>query len=1164
MNKEARSSSPDPISLIADSSPYKSYWRGSPLRPVDTNARSPRKTIVVDAEDADGRSPWRIKVTVEAEPAMSSPVNINRNSVRTTRSTAVPLKGGDSSPLKARTTRSRSSFGASSQQSMTQFDPSIQAGRKPTPARRGMADPARAHGTTPSSQTISTAGRRSQRSVNITTVNDFQAQQHQTNHFTASTQQSTSTGVAIHGEADFPNFADNEILAEDDMDVDMDAPGDATTFENEEFSMISVDSLSSHQPVQGKSPLPGTHDQPQLSQRQKPDTTISYMPSSPPVLRYNTITPQIMQTPREPPARPQETINHSTVANPLRASVVRSGKVLQDIVRTPDREQSASRERPTSNGLLSGFSANARRELRESLQLGMQMADSLHDPSNSVHNSHSGSTSNSLGIQYPDLRDTRIDHRLPTPEEKDHHEKSTTSVSSGPAVYPQISMALLQPSSVVSRRSYDPMAWSPIQPVPPSSAIKASGRSVLLSPMGAPSAISISSEESEDLEDDEEEEEDDEDHEVEVEVVEEEEDDEDDEELESTGRETEEQFRPASSRPSADDSSIATDIWQEEAIRSSVDDEPRQERRIFTPPSTDDEELEEHSVNSSRSRQGDVRESVKDHRLQSSVLSGRRSENDDARNHTSEASDSRISAEGDDTGLFWRANQPNELRRQDLRRQNDYSAISELRPIDTSTRLLDQSSMDSSSHVGRSTVEVRSTQSHIPASSQSTLPKKAASRRSSLKSRNIGSSPPRRHSNHTVSFAEAADLTYADTTQNFEHEPEPSFDKEDEEEDYTLHSEQSQQTEQTEQSEQTVDESTALDVRQLRGEMAAQVRQTQAAIQSHDSVLSAEPESSQEEVSWFESTDLQTSRSYVENLNLSSPVKIAVKFDDSSAVPPVIEEHEDVRSDINTSILVPERKKYASLFEDDAPLGAVDVSDSTIDASSVSRNKDRSSPPQEQSGLLSQTTNSFWARVTPKSAPAPQPLPKVFPAAVDAPSGTAQASPELQSTVVDSTSMLDITTISDETLRLRRKYGLLSPSQPFTLAHAQTLRRLYLSCAQHPESTLVPLSAPLPYEVAHYRAHYGKTQVHVAAAFMSLLVPGAEREKLEAQGGWGDATAAKFRGWDSRGRHGSWFAFAGEGQNEKEARALRGEIELPWVLEVLHEIVVKTEAMARR
>lgn len=1093
MEENEYSTSPDPISILADSSPAKSPRRSTALTPIPYNTVSPRKSVVLDATDADGRSPWRIKVTVEAEPRDNSPGRINRNILRGG-SITVPLKSADNrSPIRTRSRSRKSSMVTTRSATSDMAEPS-QPRRRGTPARRSQIDMETA---------VSVPRRRSRRSQ-VSRAEDKAPEgepqeQSRPSENSAGTSNSTPLTATIEGKYNL----NDEIVGFDDVPQ---VPGDATTIESEQFSMISVDSLSSRQPTVPR-PSFDAFNRGDRSQHVI-DTTFSYMPSSPPVYHSSFITPQMAQTPDQPPAPPQSAPKYPTVLTPLRESAVRTGKVLQDIVRSPERQTTPVGTQNGLDGLFAGFSANTRRQLRQSLQVGMDM-------------SKTPQSAKSVGdrTKYPILTETRANNRLLTPDEGqegNYEEKSLPKSSNEASLYPRIMPALLEPSSHISRRSYEAMSWAPNGPpeskaLAPSSMMENSPKP-LMSPASLLSHISVRSDTPE-----------------------------------SSTEDKDKAGQSKSSRPSVNSdiplNDSAFDIWQEEASRDSNHSVIERNDSVSVSAAGNKEHQStqrsaiEVDVPIHRAIDTDLEQTVEVRKASSSTTSSYRqgistpssSEEDDEKADANDTITVNVqtaptqadasanvedSSDADDTGLFWQANMRNVQQRIGRQRRVERSVISEiseLKPISSPTQL--EAARGSRRALNSSVNSKSSSWNRTPAMN------------TSIADTSILDESTTHDADQSESASEGP--IYGDESEVFVEQEEDEEDIQETEDSFE------DATAEVDETERTYNESTVAHARQLQAEMADHIRQ--------DLFDRAQGESGN--VSWLESTDINTSRSYVERLNLSSPTKVKVKFNDSSAVV----QNSGIASRVNTSVISPQKKKYASLFEEDAPLGARDVSESM---ESVKQTSSPASSPRK-SGLLSQMASTIWETVT--SSPFAAQLPKVVA------EESVQSSPAVKSTPITAS----IPTVSDLTLRLRRKYGLLSSTHPFTMAHARTLNRLHNSTVQHPDVTLVPLTGPLPVAVVPPKT-LGEVHVRIAAAFMALLVPADEQERLEAQGGWGDELAETHRGWDSKGRHGEWFAFPGEKPKDKAARAMRGDIEIGWVLEVLVGIARKEAAATAR
>ena len=141
MDDSGGSTSPDPLILpsspLLRSSPRRQSVVPNKLRfssPNKQHFSSPSKSFVMDMEPGKNgdNSPWRIKVTVEAEPKDGeSPSKRPR-----TKTTTVPLKLGSSSPAKRPQRRAKSRLAHVEESEMEVEIKRPQRKRKGTPMRR--------------------------------------------------------------------------------------------------------------------------------------------------------------------------------------------------------------------------------------------------------------------------------------------------------------------------------------------------------------------------------------------------------------------------------------------------------------------------------------------------------------------------------------------------------------------------------------------------------------------------------------------------------------------------------------------------------------------------------------------------------------------------------------------------------------------------------------------------------------------------------------------------------------------------------------------------------------------------------------------------------------------------------------------------------------------
>ncbi|PNS15129.1 hypothetical protein CAC42_2358 [Sphaceloma murrayae] len=1220
MDQDYLSSSPDPISILANSSPAKPKTAGTPIRPKPKPYTSPTKSVLLDARDPNGGSPWRIKVTVEAEAGTAVDRSVRKPSARASRTITVPIKGPDDvSPIKRR--------GRPRKMNMTGSADTHSDTRGKTPPRRRSKRTARP---TDQAHALSKNFSRADEEAVLcsapthelstaTALDDLSGNSDMTRASAIADRPSSQASVPVHSRQNRSSLLRSSTVADDVEPKDAylvgeqsaAGYGDATIVDNEDFSMISVESLNSHR----SHTKVATRDTTQGQNTSRTDASLSYMPSSPPAHPYIQRTPQIMQTPQPPQAPPQPVISVPHLMTPLRESVVRSGKVLQDIVRSPEREHAGLSGRSSSGNLFAGFSVDTRRQLRKSLQMGAALAQegSDHQPRSSPLLALSGSS----GVKYPALDIPKSDHRLPTPEEREDV-RSASTLSSGPPAYPQISpsmkhsVSIVEPATNTSRKSYDMMSWVQTGPTSLSSPAgighKTSATNTEALSSRAHNIIQVPSDTSDESnEEDEEDDEDDEEDEEDEQDV-----DKQEQALASLGEAHSPSMHHHSTPPDIEDN---VDIWQEEASRSIEEDEagnqvsallegPVRPRRsklpgtwrrtsgnhfhysdspepeavqprkssstessgkdegVVTPPTTDDEDDEEVQADPYDSFQEDEHKAA-DHGTE--VYDDQDGEEDSA----SLLSDL-ASTNDDDTGLFFQSNFPNVFQGQrGGRNTTELSLLSELKPVSSPAKPRDNSMLKQSVVPARSPVKMRQVEGDIHSSKPHSSILSSPLRKSLLRSSKIGGSPVSKTTIRTFNVRpEIVQEGQEESTRQFEESQIDNVsDQSDENGEAT-----------PDESEEEQDYSVASDTRQLLSEMAAHTER------SNRIVVEGDPETGEDDWSHEEQSDINTtylngSRSYVEKLNLSSPTKIAVKFNDSSAV---------LQSTPTRPVLSPEKKRYHALFQDDAPLGESVQSEHDDDPYGdpfVTTTNGPKTAAEEPKSIISMMTNSFWSAITSKSsptkAPRPEPEPESSPQSTSSQAEGHSSSRSEASTQATSASLVlpvprDSTTVPgthqpDALLRLRRKYGLLSPSHPFTLHHARTLHRLWNSIDQHPSTTLLPSTSVLPLLPAllplqdetftsstfHTSLPFSDDHLRAVNAFMHLLLPDEERDRLERNGKWGDDMAERARGWDKRGRHGTWFAFGGEGRGDRNARGMRGEIEARWVAGVLGEVRAK-------
>ncbi|KAI7089313.1 hypothetical protein KC356_g2582 [Hortaea werneckii] len=390
-------------------------------------------------------------------------------------------------------------------------------------------------------------------------------------------------------------------------------------------------------------------------------------------------------------------------------------------------------------------------------------------------------------------------------------------------------------------------------------------------------------------------------------------------------------------------------------------------------------------------------------------------------------------------------------------------------------------------------------------------------------------------------------------------------------------------------------ESKASDQRQLLGEMSAR-RETVGGGSGLREVVSHSQESSEDHTPEDDEMDDEatddrfvgeesTFRSYEEYLNRESPTKVQVKFGDS----------------LNSSMLAP-KKQYSSLFAQGAGLHQTQpISQPPPVLPSTERQPPKSTtqPTRTQQdgpspslanpsqGILDRLSTNFWSALIRPTGPT-----EVLPEASRKPSTstlTARNHLPSQHNKQPQPKPSQPSPSYPTTLRtrLRSRYGVLTASHPWTLAHMRTLHRMLNSATSGKSDSVIPtpsssihhgtshhsfsttttttststststvsLSPYLLSLLSHEQPSFSGshsfvfTEIHaqVVEAFMAILVPDSIISSIEKGeiDGLGDSTARKLRGWyggrwggdvrvwegmeeeDERGREKGWFGWGG-------------------------------------
>ena len=248
----------------------------------------------------------------------------------------------------------------------------------------------------------------------------------------------------------------------------------------------------------------------------------------------------------------------------------------------------------------------------------------------------------------------------------------------------------------------------------------------------------------------------------------------------------------------------------------------------------------------------------------------------------------------------------------------------------------------------------------------------------------------------------------------------------------------------------------------------------------------------QEDCDEEDQDDDHPTRSYEERLNLESPQKIKVKFDDSECT---------------SNVLAP-GKEYPPLFGTQPPVEAERKPKTPPSITLVSR-KATAPASEAQPGIFSRLSQSFWSAVIRPSGPTlVSPIPEP------------EYSPSLRA-------------------QIRSRYGVLQDQHPWTMAHMRVLHRMLNSCTGKSD-TIIPSTGPLPAAlerligkelqcVTDFRWTFTEQHAHVVDAFMQLLVPSHYIEAMRRGevDFLGDDLAKSIRGWHGS-RHGDEIVFHDE------------------------------------
>ncbi|KAI6957810.1 hypothetical protein KC352_g7626, partial [Hortaea werneckii] len=272
-------------------------------------------------------------------------------------------------------------------------------------------------------------------------------------------------------------------------------------------------------------------------------------------------------------------------------------------------------------------------------------------------------------------------------------------------------------------------------------------------------------------------------------------------------------------------------------------------------------------------------------------------------------------------------------------------------------------------------------------------------------------------------------------------------------------------------------ESKASDQRQLLGEMSAR-RETVGGGSGLKKVVSQGQESSEDltpedEEMDDEATDERfageesTFRSYEEYLNRDSPTKVQVKFGDS----------------LNSSMLAP-KKQYSSLFSQGAaqhqtqpisqpPLGGPSTGKqppkSTTQPTRTQQDGPSPSLANPSQGILDRLTTNFWSALIRPTGPT-EVLPETsHPASTPTLTKANHVPSQHNKQPHPKPSQPSSSYPTTLRTRLRSRYGVLSASHPWTLAHMRTLHRMLNSATSGKSDSVIPTpSSSIHHGTSHH------------------------------------------------------------------------------------------------
>ncbi|KAK3670265.1 hypothetical protein LTR78_009819 [Recurvomyces mirabilis] len=317
------------------------------------------------------------------------------------------------------------------------------------------------------------------------------------------------------------------------------------------------------------------------------------------------------------------------------------------------------------------------------------------------------------------------------------------------------------------------------------------------------------------------------------------------------------------------------------------------------------------------------------------------------------------------------------------------------------------------------------------------------------------------------------------------------------------------------------------------------------AVWSHDEMRHEGSYAKSQDLSVSPTRTFEPSESYEERLNIESPQKIRVKFGDSA----------------NSSLLAP-RREYAPLFGSQGAQASGSSKEhlrqeqqqhSPPAVTLVS--KRHTFATEHSTGILSRLSTNFWSAVVRPTGPT-EIMPSLKATDTIMPQSAASTNHQITSKQQ---------AVPQLRAQLRSRYGVLPSTHPWTMTHMRTLHRMLNSLTSGKSDSIIPTYSPIPRNlqvfvnrtqtsVTGHKYLFSASHARVVDAFMQVLVDAklvkamryGEVEEL------GDKTARSYRG-EILGRHGDDLVWGPKIGVEK------GEIRVEFLVKALGDVVRANE-----